>query len=172
MPDHPAFRPYNATLGGIAVLLILGLAGLHALYGGTYRSLGTIGAAVILVGYVLLFAGSIPAVFLDPDGSLGLIRVGQDLGFLGALVAALGGFFLGVALWRMQAVPRTAALLLMGTLLVGVAGVIVLEFIGLVSIAGLAMTVPYGIAWMMLGNHLRAYAGGMGLERPEPKKAG
>jgi heme/copper-type cytochrome/quinol oxidase subunit 1 len=157
-PDHPVFRPYNAVVAVIAVLLIVGLASLHARYKGTYRRLGKTGAVVIFVGYMFLLAGSIPAVLLDPDGSSDVIRIGQDLGFLGALVAGAGAILLGVALWRTQA-PRLAALLLILTLPVGLAGVIVISSIGLVSVAGLAMTVPYGVAWMVLGHHLRSSAG-------------
>ncbi len=66
----------------------------------------------------------------------------------------MGAIFLGIALWRTQAVPRAAALLLIITLPVGLPGTIMIQSIGLVSIAGLAMTVPYGAAWMIVGNQL------------------
>jgi hypothetical protein len=157
--DHPVFRPYNAVLVVVAVLLIMGLVSLHARYKETYRRLGRAGVVLAFGGYALVLAGSIPAVLLDPDDSFGLIRAGQDLGFFGALLAAVGAVFLGIALWRTQAAPRLAALLLIVTLPVGFAGIFAISSIGLVSIAGLAMTGPYGAAWMILGNHLRSSAG-------------
>ncbi len=153
-PDHPVFRPYNVVIGAIAVLLIVGLAGLYLRYKETYRRLGIVGVVVIFAGHALLLAGSIPAIVLAPDRSSGLIQAGQDLGFLGALVAAMGAIFLGIALWRTRAAPRAAALLLIIALPVGLPGTILIQSIGLVSIAGLAMTVPYGAAWMILGSHL------------------
>ena len=153
-PDHPVFRLYNFILGVIAVLLAAGLAGLHIQYKETYRRLGTAGVVVIFTGYALLLAGSIPAILLAPDRSSGLIQTGQDLGFLGALVAAMGAIFLGIVLWRTRAALRVGALLLIITLPVGLPGTIMIQSIGLVSIAGLAMTAPYGVAWMILGNHL------------------
>lgn len=156
MPDHPVFRPYNAVLVAVAALLIMGLVGLRAQYKRTYRRLGKAGVVLTFAGYVLILAGSVPAVLLDADGSLGLIRAGQDLGFFGALLAAAGAIFLGIALWRLQRTPRPAALLLICTLPVGLAGIFAISSIGLVSVAGLAMTVPYGVAWMILGNHLRS----------------
>ncbi len=154
MPDHPVFRPYNVVLSAIAVLLTVGLVGLHRRYKETYRRLGTVGVVVIFAGYALLLAGNIPAILLAPDRSSGLIQAGQDLSFLGALVAAMGAIFLGIALWRTRAAPRAGALLLIITLPVGLPGTIMLQSIGLVNIAGLAMTVPYGAAWMLLGHHL------------------
>ncbi len=158
-PDHPAFRPYNIIVVAIAVLLIASLPGLHARYRETYRRLGKAGVVVIFGGYALILSGSIPAILFAPDGLPGLIRAGQDFGFLGALVAGVGAIFLGTALWRTQAAPRSGALLLMLTLPVGLPGVIVISSIGLVSVAGLAMTAPYGVAWMVLGNHLWSSAG-------------
>lgn len=158
-PDHPVFRPYNAVWVLIAALLIVGLVGLYSRHKETYGRLGKAGLILVFGGYALILFGSIPAVFLGADRFDGLIRAGQDLGFLGALVAALGAIFLGINLWRTQAVPRTGALLLIITLPVGLPGIIVIQSIGFVSIAGLAMTVPYGIAWVILGNHLSSIAG-------------
>lgn len=158
-PDHPVFRPYNVVLVLVAVLLIMGLVGLRARYRGTYRRLGKAGVVLTFGGYALILAGSTPAVLLHPDGSFGLIRAGQDLGFFGSLVASVGAIFLGIALLRTQAAPRAAALLLIVTLPVGLAGIFVISSLGLVSIAGLAITVPYGVAWVILGNHLWSSAG-------------
>lgn len=158
-PDHPVFRPYNVVLILIAALLIVSLASLHAQYKGTYRRLGKAGIVVIFVGYALILIGSIPAVLLTSNGLQGLVSAGQDLGFLGSLVTAVGAILLGIALWRTQAASRAAALLLIITLPIGLPGIFVMSSIGPISIAGLAMTAPYGVAWMILGNHLWSNAG-------------
>ncbi len=79
---------------------------------------------------------------------------GQDLGFLGALVAGLGAVLLGVALLRVRSVPRLGVLLLIAALPVGFLGVIVVSALGFVDIAGLPLTVLYGGAWIVLGRHL------------------
>jgi hypothetical protein len=153
-PEHPVFRPYNLVLLVIAVLLAAGLWALHARYKGSYGRLGTAGVIVVFVGYVMLFLGSVPAVVFSPAGSRGLIRAGQDLGFLGALVAGVGAVLLGIALLRARSAPRAGALLLVVALPVGIVGVVVVSALGLVNIAGLPLTVLYGGAWMVLGGHL------------------
>ncbi len=153
-PEHPVFRPYNFVLLVIAVLLILGLLALRARYKGRYGRLGTVGVVVIFVGYALLFFGSIPAALLSPDGLRSLIRVGQDLGFLGALIAGVGAILLGIALRRVRAASRPGALLLIIALPVGFVGVIVVSAVGFEDIAGLPLTVLYGTAWLILGSQL------------------
>ncbi len=158
-PGHLVFRPYNFVLLVIAVLLMVGLLALHARYKRAYGRLGTVGVVVIFVGYALLFIGSIPAVLLSADGVRSLIMAGQDLGFLGALVAGVGTILLGIALWRARAASRLGALLLIIALPVGFIGVILISAAGLVDIAGLALTVPYGVAWLLLGHHLQSNAG-------------
>lgn len=111
-PEHPVFRPYDLVLVVIVVLLIVGLLALHNRNKGNYGRLGAVGFVITLAGYALLFFGSLPAVLLSPDGLRGLIIAGQDLGFLGALVAGVGAILLGVALWRTSAASRIGALLL------------------------------------------------------------
>lgn len=127
---------------------------LRARHKGSYGRLGTVGVVVVFVGYALTFFGSAPAVLLSADGSRGLILAGQDLEFLGALVAGLGAILLGIALWRARSAPRVAALLLVVALPVGITGVVLMSALGFVNIAGLLLTVLYGGAWMMLGGHL------------------
>jgi hypothetical protein len=153
-PGHPVFRPYNLVIVVIAILLIMGLLGLHARYKGSYGRLGTAGVVVILVGYALLFFGSIPAVLFSASGSRGLILAGQDLGFIGSLVSGVGAILLGIALWRARAAPRLGAMLLIIALPVGIIGVILVSAAGLADAAGLPLTVLYGGAWILLGNQL------------------
>ena len=157
--EHPVFRPYNAALLLIAVLLIVGLLGLHARYRKLYGRLGTAGFGVIVVGYGLLFVGSAPAVLFTEDGPLALIRTGQDLGFLGALVCGVGAILLGIGLWRSGVAPRSGALLLIIALPVGIVGIVAVSAAGFEDVAGLPLTVLYGVAWLILGHHLRSTAG-------------
>ena len=149
-------RPYNLALIVIAVLLAVGLLALHDRYGRRYGRLGTAGVIVTFVGYALVFLGSIPAVLFTQDGLLSLIRSGQDLGFLGALVSLVGALLLGIALWRTRVASRLGALLLILALPIGLVGVILLSAIGLEDAAGLPWTVLYGAAWVVLGDELRA----------------
>lgn len=164
-PGDPAFRPYNLVLLAIAVLFIMGLLALRNQYSSRYGRLGTAGGGGIFVGYAMLFLGSLPAVLLSPDGLRGLVMAGQDLGFLGALVSGAGAVLLGIALWRSRAASRLGALLLVIALPVGFVGVILLSAVGLADIAGLALTVPYGAAWITLGSQLRSRSG-TAAERP------
>jgi hypothetical protein len=158
-PGHPVFRPYNFVLLVIAVLLMVGLLALHARYKRSYGRLGTVGVVVIFIGYALLFIGSIPAVLLSADGLRGLIMAGQDLGFLGALIAGVGAIPLGIALWRVRVASRLGALLLIIALPVGFIGVILVSAIGFEDIAGLSLTVLYGAAWIVLGSQLWSKGG-------------
>jgi hypothetical protein len=160
-PGHPVFRPYNLLLLVIAVLLTVGLLALHNRYKGRYGRLGSVGVIVIVVGYALLFFGSIPAVFLSPDSLRGLKMAGQDLGFLGALVAGIGAVLLGIALLRARAASRLGVLLLIIALPAGFVGVILVSAVGLVDIAGLPLTVLYGGAWIILGGELWSQAGAL-----------
>ena len=158
-PEDPVFRPYNLYLIVVAVLLIAGLLALRARYRGSYGRLGTAGALVVFVGYALLFLGSVPAVVLSAEGLRGLIMAGQDLSFLGALVAGVGAVPLGIALWRTWSATRAGALLLVLALPVGFSGVILVSALGFVDIAGLPLTLLYGGAWIVLGAHLRSERG-------------
>jgi hypothetical protein len=155
-PEHPVFRPYNLALLVIVVLLAAGLLALRARHKESYRRLGKAGVVAVFVGYAMMFLGSVPAVLLSAEGSRGLILAGQDLGFLGALVAGLGAVPLGIALLRARSAPRAGALLLVVALPVGIVGVIFVSAMGFVNIAGLPMTVLYGGAWIVLGGHLRS----------------
>jgi hypothetical protein len=159
-PEHPVFRPYNLVLLIITVLLALGLWALRERHKGSYGRLGTAGVAVVFVGYALMFLGSVPAVVLSPEGWRGLIMAGQDLGFLGALVAGVGALLLGIALWRTPSAPRAGALLLICALPVGILGVIFVSALGFADIAGLPLTALYGGAWIVLGSHLGSQGAG------------
>ena len=154
LPEHPVFRPYNMALVVIGVLLTVGLFAVHTQYKSRYGRRGRVGVAVVLVGYALMVVGSLPAALLSPNGLRDLIMVGQDLGFLGALVAGAGAILLGSALWRASAAARLAALLLIIALPIRLVGVMLISAAQLEDIAGLPLTVLYGSAWFVLGRQL------------------
>ncbi len=158
-PGDPVFRPYNFVLLIVAVLLAMGLFAFHARYKGSYGHLGTAGVIVIFGGYALMFFGSLPAVVFSSDGARGFIRVGQDLGFFGALVALVGALFLGIALRRSRVASRLGSLLLIVALPVGLLGVILLSAMGFEDTAGLPWTILYGGAWIVLGSLLLSQNG-------------
>jgi len=153
-PGETAFRPYNLAILIISALLFSGMAALHAHYGDQFGRSGTVGTWMIQVGYVLAFAGSLPAV-LAPEGRIGgIVDIGQDLGFLGAIIGAIGAIPLGMALRHIKDVPRPASQMLIASFPVGFVGIVVISLLGFVDVAGLPMTALYGGAWMMLGYHL------------------
>lgn len=153
LPGSPVFRPYNLVLVIISVLLTLGLLALRSRYRHRYRRPGAVGDFVVLVGYALQLLGSLPAVVLPAD-RLAVVMAGQDLGFLGALVAGIGALPLGVALWRAGGGSRTGAALLVSALPVGFVGAVLISVAGWADVAGLPFTVLYGGAWVELGRHL------------------
>ena len=146
------FRTYNLLLLVIAVLLTLGLLRLPALVRARSRLSG-IGWWMVLVGHVLLFLGSLPAVLLGGDLP-DLVRGGQDLGFLGALVAAAGALLIGLRLRRGGSAPAAAWLFLL-TLPLGVLATVALSALGTpVDYLGLPLTLLYGGAWIAAGLRL------------------
>ncbi len=142
------FRIYNLVLIAIALLLT---AALFRLRGSSPARLFRTGWWAILVGHVLVLVGSVPAVlFGDAAGSL--VRVGQDVGFLGAMVAGLGAFLVGVSALRSRSRPSPAAWLLLMTLPLGLLAVTLLTAIGTPEdYLGLPLTALYGGAWTALG---------------------
>ena len=100
------FRLYNVALMVIGVLLTVALLGLRDLSRSGKRS-AAIGWWTILAGQALTVAGSVPAVILG-DTATAFVMGGQDLGFLGAMIAALGAFILGLSALRQRRPPRLA----------------------------------------------------------------
>ena len=144
------FRLYNLVLMLIAVLLTLALVRLRAELRDSGR-LFTLGWWTILVGHVLLFAGSVPAVVLG-DGPRDVVMGGQDLGFLGAMVAGLGGILAGLDMLRRRRSPALASWLLLLTLPAGFLGLALRGAMGVSDdVLGLPLTVLYGGAWVVLG---------------------
>ena len=135
------FRMYNLVIIAIAVLLTIALVRLRRRPMRVTGRLFTAGWSTILVGHVLLLVGSLPAAVFG-DQARSLVKVGQDLGFTGALIAGLGGFLVGVSTLRQH---RRRAGTASWLLLLTAAGVPE-------DYLGLPLTVLYGGAWMVLGS--------------------
>ncbi len=77
---------------------------------------------------------------------------GQDLGFLGAMIGALGALLVGLSGLRRRSIPVAVALLLLLTLPLGLFAVALPTAIGIPEdYLGLPLTLLYGAAWMVLG---------------------
>lgn len=112
-----------------------------------------IAATVVQVGHTMLIVGSLAAVVLG-DRARDLVTAGQDLGFLGSMVAALAALPLGALALRRAALPRASGWCFVATLPVGIVGLLVLGGLGFPEdLLGLPLTVLYGGAFVMLGRH-------------------
>lgn len=148
-PDEgvAVFRGYNLLLLLIAVLLTLALLCLRTRGGGS--KLFATGWWTVLAGHVLLFLGSLPAVLFG-GASRDLVRNGQDLAFLGAMVAAAGALLVGLHLRRRGL--TVAAWLFLLTLPLGALGTTALSALRVPEdYLGLPLTLLYGGAWIATG---------------------
>lgn len=148
--DGATFQLYNAVV--LAAVLLLSVALVHLLQRAAPRSRAVlVSAAVVLLGHALLVAGSAPAVLLGSAAG-DLVRAGQDLGFLGALLAAAAAVPLGIIGARRSLLPRTCAVLLALALPGGVLGAVLLAAVGAPEdVLGLPLTVLYGGAFVAYG---------------------
>lgn len=109
------FRACNLLVIVVVLFLTLGLLALRRGPGLPSTRAASVGWWVVLAGHVLLIAGSDPAVALGGRAAA-LLMGAQDVGFLGALPAALGGVPLGVSGLRRRCEPRAAWALLASAL--------------------------------------------------------
>lgn len=146
------FRIYNLVLIAIAILLTVALLRLRREPGQVASRLFVPGWWIILVGHVLLLVGSLPAVVFG-DQQRDLVMGGQDLGFLGAMIAGLGGLLVGAsALLRGARRAGLASWLLLLTLPLGLLVTFLLTAAGVhEDYLGLPITILYGGAWVVLG---------------------
>jgi nitrate reductase gamma subunit len=144
------FRAYNGVLIVIAVLLTFALLCIRESHRGPSR-LFTAGWWTILSGHALVLAGSLPAVLFG-DQVRSLVMGGLNLGFVGAVIAALGALLLGVSRLRQRTTPTAASWLFLLTLPVGLFATVPLSATGISEdYLGLPTTILYGGAWMVLG---------------------
>lgn len=147
------FRVYNLVIVIVAVLLTIALVRLRR---DPTRSAGRLlvtGWWTILVGHALILLGSLPAVLVG-DEPRSLVMGGQDLGFLAAMVAGLGGLGVGVSIVRHpEKRSDVAAWLLLLTLPLGFLVLTLLSAMGLhEDYLGLPLTILYGGAWVTFGS--------------------
>lgn len=157
---HLADAAMTFLLAVVPLLLFLaGLAGLRVLYGRGFGRFGNVGLFVSFVAVASMFVGNATEVAsLTFAGSES--AVGHSAFLIGFLLLLVSSIFLGVALVRARrdASSRIAGLLLIGALPLG----ILLAVVGGVASPGTdlgfwaAITVPYGLAWMLLGHALRS----------------
>lgn len=146
------FRGYNLLIVAVAVLMTVGLLHLRRGRAAQTTKVFMAGWWIVLSGHVLLTAGSLPAVALGGQRR-DFVMAAQDVGFLGAVVAALGALLLGVSALRRRLLPRTAAALFAATLPVGILGIVLLDGLGASEdVLGLPLTVLYGGAWVVLAS--------------------
>jgi len=136
------------------LLLVVGQVGLRALYGRDYGRLGNAGFFVSSVALALMFIGNgVEVASLTFGGSESAL--GHFAFLIGFLTLLVGSVLLGVALVRMRrdSLSRLGGLLFVLALPLGI----------LLAVAGgavapgtdigfwAAITVPYGVAWVLLG---------------------
>lgn len=144
------FRAYNLVLVAISISLTIALLRLRDSHPASGR-IFAIGWWTILIGHLALLVGSVPAVLLG-GAARGLVRGGQDLGFLGAMVAGLGALLVGLSGLRTRANPTAAWWLLLLTVPLGLVLIVVLAAAGAPEdYLGLPLTISYGAAWIVLG---------------------
>ena len=89
---------------------------------------------------------------------------------IGFLVLLVGSVLLGIAIVTARREPfsRLGGLLLVGALPLGILLAVVLGAIAPRTDLGFwaAITVPYGVAWLMLGHALMSARGGTAAEQP------
>ena len=160
-PGTPAYLFTAALYWLLAVvrllLLLIGLVGLRAAFGGAYGRLGNAGSLVSFLALALMFLGNgVEVASLTFSGSES--AVGHSLFLIGFLILLVGSALLGVALVRTRrdSASRIAGLLLalalpLGILLAAALGTLAPETdLGFWA----AITVPHGVAWMLLGASL------------------
>jgi hypothetical protein len=141
------------------LLLLMGLQGLHALHRRSYGRLGTVGFYLSFVALVLAFAGGAFEVTKTATTNTGSIGAYWTL-VMGFFMLAWGSGLLGLAITGTLHDPPSY----LGGLLLTIGVPLGLLF---VFTAGgtwdfgfwVGLTVPYGVAWLLLGYALSAAKG-------------
>jgi hypothetical protein len=170
-PAHLAAEAVDWLMAVVPLLLlIVGQAALHTLHRRDYGRLGNAGFLLSLVALSLMFVGNgweIASITFRGSGS----DVGHSVFLAGFLLLLMGSALFGFAIvrtqrdlsWRIGGLLLVAALPL-GILFGSVGGVISPETdLGFWA----AITVPYGVAWALLGYALFS-EGSASLEQATP----
>ncbi len=152
---HLAAAGVYWLMGVLALLLlVVGLAGLRALHGGAYGRLGNVGFLVSFLALALMFLGNAVEVASLTFGGTES-SAGHSMFLIGFLVLLAGSVLLGIAIVRTRrdSPSRLGGLLLIGALPLGILLAIVLGVTAAGTDLGFwaAITVPYGVAWLVLG---------------------
>ncbi|WP_435334307.1 hypothetical protein [Haloarchaeobius sp. TZWWS8] len=142
-----------------ALLIVGGLYGVHETAKAAYGRLAT-GVAVLLgIGLVGMAVGLL-VNFAFPSVGSEDATLGGTIWFLSLVVTYLTASIYGVVLLRTRAVSRVGSALLALTvpaLVVALVGAEMLVVAG-IDVLGLLWFVPFGLAWVVLGNDLRTRA--------------
>ena len=134
-----------------ALLLLVGLKGLHAIHGRSYGWLGSMGLFVSIAALVVAFAGG--AFEMIDMASTGTVSTMAYLTLIvGFFILAWGSALLGLATTGTLRDP----LLYLGGLLLTIAVPLGLLFVFVTGAAWnfefwVGLTMPYGVTWMVLG---------------------
>jgi hypothetical protein len=134
-----------------ALLLLMGLKGFHAIHRRSYGWLGRVGLLVSFAALVVAFAGG--AFEMMNMASAGTASTLANLALIvGFFILAWGSALLGLAITGTLRDP----LLYLGGLLLTIAVPLGLLFVFVTGAAWdfefwVGLTVPYGVAWMVLG---------------------
>lgn len=130
-PGSPAYERYeliNRLLPLALLPVVVGFIGLHAAQRRSYWRLGTVGFATVLIGFMVIIAGSVGEFWLfsdqpymRPNGR----QASFNLFLLGHLPLAIGTVLFGIATVRAKVFPYKAAVMLV---LPGVS--VVVPFVG------------------------------------------
>lgn len=151
------------------LLMVVGQMGLRAVYGRDFGRLGTAGVLVSSAALALMFVGNGVEVasltFRGSESSVG------HFGFLiGFLVLLAGSVMLGIALIRIRrdSLSRLAGLLFVLALPLGIGLAFVVGAAAPGTDVGFwaAITIPYGLAWLLLGYALSSSSRRMATGQP------
>jgi hypothetical protein len=137
-------------------LLLLGVA-ILTIGVRTERDLaGDIGYWMTLVGVVVLLVGSALEAVFPPALLLEWQLGGGIVFFAGFYVLLFGGLFLGIGLLRTSSLSPSGPALLALSFPLAVVGFRAFNMLGLEEFNWVPFSVPYGLAWIVLGLDLRA----------------
>jgi hypothetical protein len=139
-------RGESALHASQMLLLVPAVLGLYLAQQRATRRFGQLATLVALLGSTLMFGSSLPEVTLVPELNAAGSPLADDPGttamvvFMVSFVAWVAGLLLfGVATWRAGVLPRPAAALLVGGLLLG---------LGLNGFPGVLIVYSVGLIWL------------------------
>jgi hypothetical protein len=141
------------------LLLLVGLSGLRRALGAAAGRTGTVGIVVSGLGLLAMFLGNgTEMATITVNGTES--DLGHSVFLIGFLVLVVGSLLLGIALLRSRrgSPTRWAGVLLVAMLPLGIGLAVLGGIVSPSTDAGFwaAITVPYGVAWVLLGRTLTA----------------